>query len=263
MEGILIHTDNTPQRYRLRNFRMGVPGFCDYWYLLVKDYIDREITRESDKFAAITGLAKRTAELTVYTYIAGLWLEDMHKGLLWSSREFGRQSTTYTAPSWTWISLRNGGPDSGIYDGIYRLHKRDTSYDLVIHECKVFHIDDNIWSTCTGGYLIATGLWRTADPWPGSPLPHITIGPWLMGPILEFDLQRDCEPVEYIKAPICYLQVAKWWSYEEGGDSSVFTLILEPTGENDAEYRRIGRAEIPQFNFMAQEGWIRKTVMIV
>ena len=44
--------------------------------------------------------------------------------------------------------------------------------------------------------------------------------------------------------------------------ATVFGLILEPTGRGVDEYKRIGIAEIPEENGMA-EGWDRRVVTIV
>ena len=64
-----------------------------------------------------------------------------------------------------------------------------------------------------------------------------------------------------MKAPICYLQIAKWW---QGSTTrgALFALILEPTGEPD-QYRRIRRAEVPEIGGMAEIGWEKKVVLII
>ncbi|KAI8941916.1 hypothetical protein NX059_000030 [Plenodomus lindquistii] len=87
----------------------------DMWIELVKDYALRGLTYQKDKFAAIAGLASQVEQLTGDVYIAGLWKEDLLRGLLW--KEGGRPeretvvsrrsratstSTNDTFPSWSW-----------------------------------------------------------------------------------------------------------------------------------------------------------------
>jgi hypothetical protein len=69
------------------------------------------LTFSSDRLPAIGGLAAAYAKSTRYTYLAGLWKEDLPSALLW---EFDRQSITkrtsrrhehYYAPTWSWASI--------------------------------------------------------------------------------------------------------------------------------------------------------------
>lgn len=70
-----------------------------------------DLTFSSDRLPAIGGLAAAYAKSTRYTYLAGLWKEDLPSALLW---EFDRQSITkrtsrrhenYYAPTWSWASI--------------------------------------------------------------------------------------------------------------------------------------------------------------
>jgi len=72
-----------------------------------------------------------------------------------------------------------------------------------------------------------------------------------------------------IQRKVICLQIAKFghhsqWSTIKTGEeiATVFALILEPTGRGVDEYKRIGLAEIPEENGMA-EGWDRRVVTIV
>lgn len=79
-----------------------------YWYRILRTYFDTELTFPSDKLPAISGLAKKMQSLLGYHYLAGLWREDLARGLSWY-----RPSTVgndiphvleYRAPSWSWAS---------------------------------------------------------------------------------------------------------------------------------------------------------------
>jgi hypothetical protein len=53
------------------------------WYEIVNQYALCSITKPEDRLPAIAGIAKRISALTGFTYLAGLWLEDIIQGLCW------------------------------------------------------------------------------------------------------------------------------------------------------------------------------------
>jgi hypothetical protein len=64
------------------------------------------LTLENDKLSAIAGLAQFFHRYTGAHYMAGLWEEDLHNSLLWSTchREVKRPLAP-RAPTWSWASL--------------------------------------------------------------------------------------------------------------------------------------------------------------
>jgi hypothetical protein len=92
----------------------------EYWFRMVEDYSNRNLTVETDKLPALAGLAQRENTVRKSSYIAGLWAEDLPSALLWrfsswSAREsIDANATTrpaeYLAPSWSWASVN--GPIS-------------------------------------------------------------------------------------------------------------------------------------------------------
>lgn len=76
------------------------------WYNLVEEYSLRQLSFDSDKLAAIAGIAKEYARLTASSYVAGLWREDILVGLLWY-RKASDLPISNTLPSWSWA--RFGG----------------------------------------------------------------------------------------------------------------------------------------------------------
>jgi hypothetical protein len=85
------------------------------WYVLVEDYTRRKLMYESDKMPALDGLAKHFPQkYGVYRYLAGLWEEDLARGLLWS-RRVSLTEIANRAPSWAWVS-REGEVSYGIGD---------------------------------------------------------------------------------------------------------------------------------------------------
>jgi hypothetical protein len=96
--------------YKAKQIRL-----LDFWYSdVVPQAAQRKLTYDTDRLAAIVGLAKQIMNLPGFecTYRFGLWEEDLAHGLLWRG---GHQSTrrrppqTFVAPSWSWASVSNNG----------------------------------------------------------------------------------------------------------------------------------------------------------
>jgi len=78
------------------------------WYEIIKQYSDRELTFESDKLPALSGLASSFQRIMGCHYAAGLWEEDLPRGLLWSSglrKDVFRRPGSPRAPSWSWAGV--------------------------------------------------------------------------------------------------------------------------------------------------------------
>lgn len=74
------------------------------WYSIVEDYEKRLLSDGDDLFPAIAGLAEEIERQTGLTYLAGLWEEDIHQGLLWISFRAVNAPMLYRAPSWSWAA---------------------------------------------------------------------------------------------------------------------------------------------------------------
>ncbi len=71
------------------------------------------------------------AERVKYKYLAGLWLEDIHAGLMWTTRGTYYRSAEYVAPSWSWACLTQTSP---------YLNTCPLSYDSDYSRCKIAEI---------------------------------------------------------------------------------------------------------------------------
>ncbi|KAH9206461.1 heterokaryon incompatibility protein-domain-containing protein, partial [Leptodontidium sp. 2 PMI_412] len=111
------------------------------WYSLFTGYTQRSLTKQSDKFPAVSGIAKEFHRLLGDEYVAGLWSRTLPHSLLWrhdereneaepsvnrksaeatrslvsSSENLGtnwpsstRDANVYVAPSWS--PMQNNGP---------------------------------------------------------------------------------------------------------------------------------------------------------
>lgn len=86
-------------------------GYNQY-YSIVSDYSRCKLTKEDDRLAAISGVADRFQHYSKDDYLAGIWKEDVLRGLCWSCTEtyFAKDSPAikprYKPPSWSWASRR-------------------------------------------------------------------------------------------------------------------------------------------------------------
>ncbi|KUJ19723.1 uncharacterized protein LY89DRAFT_666582 [Mollisia scopiformis] len=78
------------------------------WYDLIEDYTQRRFTNIDDRLVAITGLANIYCEtIRRPTYVAGVWKEDLLRGLLWHVEGATLVPATIldAFPSWSWASV--------------------------------------------------------------------------------------------------------------------------------------------------------------
>lgn len=86
----------------------------EYWSLVVQNYSNRKLTRESDKLVAVSGVADALSASGMGPHHAGVFESDPLVGLAWHSDPAypdGPWAPThvrparYRAPSWSWASL--------------------------------------------------------------------------------------------------------------------------------------------------------------
>ncbi|MCJ1451255.1 hypothetical protein MMC28_001591 [Mycoblastus sanguinarius] len=83
------------------------------WHNLISTYSVRQLTYESDRLPALSGVAAKIKSLTQSDYVAGLWMKKMPLDLCWST-DYQISSLSvplvlpsqYIAPSWAWPSVR-------------------------------------------------------------------------------------------------------------------------------------------------------------
>jgi Heterokaryon incompatibility protein (HET) len=85
--------------------------WLDYWYSIVTTYSAKNLTFSSDKLPALSGVAGKIQGLLGYCYVAGLWKEDLVRGLTWARSKMldatppsspPIELSEYRAPSWSW-----------------------------------------------------------------------------------------------------------------------------------------------------------------
>jgi hypothetical protein len=134
------------------------------WYDLVMLYGKCDMTKESDVFPAISGIAKAIANATGSRYVAGLWQQDLHRGLLWtapSSTNSKSDLRNYRAPSWSWASLRRTCTfhvrevlqTGRVRTGLFKIRNASLETSEI-----------NPFGGVTAGELSVTGLLKRAHP---------------------------------------------------------------------------------------------------
>ncbi|KAF8228989.1 HET-domain-containing protein [Tricholoma matsutake] len=125
----------------LRNDMKALHGL---WRTIIEDYSLLDLTYETDRLAALSGLASRFKEYFPRNdhYLAGLWESDLGRDLLWEcgganlTKGPNRQRTAQ-GPSWSWASLAWGGVDGSDMDW-----EKESKPKLVSWGETVTHVQD-------------------------------------------------------------------------------------------------------------------------
>jgi hypothetical protein len=122
-----------PRFVDLKMRNAGTFDFLRFWYSVFTDYEKRQLKFRTDNLTALQGIAELMSQSGTYTYLSGIWLEDLARGLLWARNNAGmweddandvtrRQAWTrfshYQGPTWSWCSV----------NGSTRMHDIDRSF---------------------------------------------------------------------------------------------------------------------------------------
>jgi Heterokaryon incompatibility protein (HET) len=77
------------------------------WKKVVETYSEREMTKETDKVAALLGVAQAASILFEDQFLVGLWRKQLWRDLLWwvKKPEIAARPKNFAAPSWSWASI--------------------------------------------------------------------------------------------------------------------------------------------------------------
>ncbi|KAL3608810.1 hypothetical protein FPOAC2_03821 [Fusarium poae] len=216
-----IIDNGLPQWPALAHEGPGEDGqnYLKHWYQLIINYSKRNLTYETDKWNAIAGLVDMFKKQTGYTYLAGLWQEDLAVGLMWESTTKGVIRESDIAPSWSWVSVK--GPLKGM-----EYNRSVTSMIELINVNS--NMSSNISLTVKGKFLRATVGQRSVTQ---NSRHYIVAEPNSSDVLGEafLDTRLD-DGVEMLEVTCLYV-------LEEAGDKECYVLLL--VGE-EKEYRRLG-----------------------
>jgi hypothetical protein len=92
------------------------PQILRSWGDIIEAYTLGQLTFESDKLVAISGLQSIYANRIKAPYLAGLWGTDLPRQLLWTILSPAERPKVYRSPSWSWASVNGQVDRSAFFD---------------------------------------------------------------------------------------------------------------------------------------------------
>jgi len=140
----------------------------EIWLCMVEQYTARKLTKEEDKLPALSGLARRMANITNDSYHAGLWRRDLAYGLAWrmhvyepvhfcgnpehdteiaaltpAERCIASHPRAWRAPSWSWAAV----------DGQVEFQRLDHKILVEVVECRTQLAGEDEFGMIEGGFV--------------------------------------------------------------------------------------------------------------
>jgi heterokaryon incompatibility protein (HET) len=88
---------------------ISLEQFYTSWIRIIEEYSERQMTKETDKLAAILGLAKEAAVFLDDRFLLGLWNKRLWRDLLWWVKDPARcvLPDKFVSPTWSWTSVNS------------------------------------------------------------------------------------------------------------------------------------------------------------
>ncbi|KAL2194453.1 heterokaryon incompatibility protein-domain-containing protein [Corynascus similis CBS 632.67] len=214
----------------------------ELWPEIVRRYTRGRLTRDTDMLVAIGGLARIITEhFGQNQYVAGLWRERLEEQLCWSYaglvRGRGRRIVPYTAPTWSWASLKGAEVAARIGCG---------NSELFVEVCDVrlTPYSSSGQPDAYGQLADATLRLRCRLLCTGSDNPGRGVRFDFSNKIVFCNTERDIQTGQkpafsrsYYFLPVCR---------SPGAIRELEGLLLEPTWQNQGQYRRVGYFWVPR-----------------
>ncbi|KAK0716142.1 heterokaryon incompatibility protein-domain-containing protein [Lasiosphaeris hirsuta] len=225
------------------------------WMAIRADYTEMGLTYCADKLPAISALAAEVGRQTGWTYLAGMWKDNLFSELHWRSTKRSpsgerlvlkpqkAKGAGYIAPSWSWASVGIGSVEESEDE-----HRE--IFDFTILTC---HVDTDPafpFGPVKGGYLQVSGravelAWRAEDrpEWDGFDISLLdpqekassTGTPLLVGNGTLDSLDEHLDPgVKLVCLGMSKLKLGRQRIMPVEG------LLLIPTGSSRGTFRRVG-----------------------
>jgi Heterokaryon incompatibility protein (HET) len=208
------------------------------WSWLVEQYSHCDLTFTKDKLVAISGLARTIQRQTGDQYIAGMWRKDLEFQLCWYSSigQDVQRAVPYRAPTWSWASL-----DCLINVSLAeRFNDSSESTHLWI---RILHVQLQFSGPDPLGQLSAANLCLSASCLlrvtfqHGDDKSYMIVGKNNIKVVFNFDCPREAERSRMhgaLALPV----------YGSSSTTTITGLLLEPTGQERGQYRRLGQFRI-------------------
>jgi len=245
------------------------------WYQIVESYAPRQITKISDRLPAIAGVAKRVSALTGLSYAAGLWEEDLIRGLCWMCRPRSRYCSTYVGPTWSWVSIvYPPGENMRSMKHLYRSSNSLSPASVVANDIKIEHVDikystvDRFLGIKKGSSLRISGLcgvgYHIID---SKPMPRDRYRAWDVCTTKQ-QFRLTARMLDYCESPVgrdlLFLLLASSTAIETT-DGETLLLILEMSPADGESYVRVGIAVVPEDTWRQVDlaFWSVRTVTVI
>jgi hypothetical protein len=115
----------------------------------VEQYLSKAMTREEDRLPAQSGITQRYQRVRKGRYLAGLWEDNLVKGLCWKEyTRAGQHASTCLTHSWSWCSVLT---KTG-----WRTAERLWGVDVDVEEARLHTIHhDPTGAVCSGSLRVA------------------------------------------------------------------------------------------------------------
>jgi hypothetical protein len=245
------------------------------WYCIIAEYTTRALTNPDDRLPAIAGIAREVERQTSWSYRAGLWLQDLHRGLVWCYQNGAKSPAAFRAPSFSWAALDEARPEkrftaAGLYFHEF-LVPQHTMWILnrskplaVLRKCEVLPLDGDPYGRVKSGYITLSSYWISSSHWcrrisslfyvndygegsksyiRGSRLDDRFVGDEQV--ICTFDQPPDSQQTQDLFSGVSFLQIAYWNGWRSITSRMVLlALMLKETGSH-GNFVRVGIAEFP------------------
>ncbi len=211
------------------------------WSDAVGLYTRGDLTFESDKLVAISGLAKYVKEMwhnDSIEYLAGLWSYQLEWSLVWSVLSGGVRPASYRSPTWSWASI-----DGPVFIPYFHAEQRREML-ITILKAQTEARDDPFGPVDGGSIQIKGPLCRTQMDYPDSSQSsrtNISLKLASSGLSLDFDeLYFDDSQFVHSTSPsttLFLLGVSKW---HDPSLLPIDGLVLQLTGLAKGQYSRVG-----------------------
>ncbi|KAF2963057.1 hypothetical protein GQX73_g10511 [Xylaria multiplex] len=149
----VMKKDAYPVGLSLNSLLRSTPALSSHlsraWWQICSDYSSFNLTFQTDKLIAISGLVQKLESQLHLTYMKGAWKELLHPSVLWSARTEDLEYLPLVgAPSWSWASRKGPINFMQLYD-----------YDPVVNFA-IYETD----GTLSSGSLVVRGDLEKLNP---------------------------------------------------------------------------------------------------
>lgn len=267
------------------------------WYSIISDYGKRSFSDEKDVIPGIAGIVQEITRQTGFEYSAGLWHQDLHRGLMWRTSEYRYTSEYYCAPSWSWFSIRPPIPGDKTELGYYswfdgpekfETFNKNKNAELVAEVCEIhLKTEDEDRSPVArplcGSFIKIRSDWSLVQDWNNSQKHHFYFNGseseqpvktyLLWNPVYDhYDAEITCDldsrghPSMFSPANsnlISFLVIMRLpVSRNDSPIQWVLWCLILYQQKGEGEFTRIGVARIPSSKFIDEPKWTTKEVKI-